>query len=238
MKITNHKANERGHAAHGWLNAYHSFSFSSYHNPEKVHFGMLRVLNDDIVEAGMGFGRHPHDNMEIITIPLKGQLQHKDSMGNTSIIHENEVQVMSAGSGVEHSESNPSETEKVNLFQIWIFPNERDVEPRYDQKVFETSDRKNKLQTIITPKDKNTNGEMWIHQNAYLSLGSFEAGKEFTYQIKSEGNGLYVMVVEGIIEIGGEVLEKRDAIGIEDADKINFTAKENSELLLIEVPMR
>ncbi len=238
MKTTIHKANERGHADHGWLNAYHSFSFAYYHNPEKIHFGMLRVLNDDIVEAGMGFGKHPHDNMEIITIPLRGQLQHKDSMGNSSVIKTNEIQVMSAGSGVEHSEFNPSETEKVNLFQIWIFPDKRDVEPRYDQKVFEPSDRKNKLQTIITPKNNNTDCEMWIHQNAYLSLGNFDAEKEFTYNIKSKGNGLYVMVVEGKLEIGGEVLGRRDAIGIEEADKINFTAKENSELLLIEVPMK
>jgi redox-sensitive bicupin YhaK (pirin superfamily) len=238
MKTTIHKSDSRGHADHGWLNAHHSFSFASWHNPEKVHFGMLRVLNDDIVQEGKGFGTHPHDNMEIITIPLKGSLQHKDSMGNTSIIKAGEVQVMSAGSGVSHSEFNPSETDPVNLFQIWIFPDKKDVEPRYDQKEFNSADRKNKFQTIISPKDKVIDGSMWIHQNAHLSLGNFDKSKVFNYDVRSKGNGVYVMVINGKIEVDGKTLGKRDAIGIEDTDKINFKSIEDSELLLIEVPMK
>lgn len=238
MKKIIHKSESRGHADHGWLNARHSFSFASWHNPEKVHFGMLRVLNDDIVQEGMGFGSHPHDNMEIVTIPLKGQLQHKDSMGNSSVINENEVQVMSAGSGVTHSEFNPSETNPVNLFQIWVFPNKRDVEPRYDQKKFNPEDRKNKLQVIVSPKDNVVDGSMWIHQNAYFTLGDFDAGKEFAYEIKGKGNGMYVMVIEGSIEAAGEKLNKRDAIGISETDKIDFKVLEDTQILLIEVPMK
>lgn len=237
MKTILHKSGERGFADHGWLKARHSFSFASWYNPEKVHFGMLRVLNDDIVEAGMGFGNHPHDNMEIITIPLEGSLQHKDSIRNSSVIHKNEIQIMSAGSGVEHSEFNHSETEQVNLFQIWIFPDKRDVKPRYDQKTFNPYERQNKFVTVVAPKNK-VNGALWIHQNAFLSLGKFDVEKEFSYEIISKGNGLYVMVIEGKVETAGNILERRDAIGIEGVEIIEFKSIENSELLLIEVPMR
>lgn len=237
MKTILHKSGERGFADHGWLKARHSFSFASWYNPEKVHFGMLRVLNDDIVEAGMGFGNHPHDNMEIITIPLEGSLQHKDSIRNSSVIHKNEIQIMSAGSGVEHSEFNHSETEQVNLFQIWIFPDKRDVEPRYDQKTFNPNERQNKFVTVVAPKNK-VNGALWIHQNAFLSLGKFDVEKEFSYEIISKGNGLYVMVIEGKVETVGNILERRDSIGIEGVEIIEFKSIENSELLLIEVPMR
>src|SRR4051812_31562226 len=199
MKTIIHKAADRGHANHGWLKAYHSFSFATYHNPNKVHFGLLRVLNDDTVAPGKGFGLHPHDNMEIITIPLKGQLEHKDSMGNIGVIHPNEIQAMSAGSGIMHSEYNHSKTEEVNLLQIWIFPKKKNIEPRYEQRTFTDADKDQHFKTIVAPvKSKDT---MWINQDAYFSIGKFKSGQTVDYTIQHEGNGAYVFVIEGSVSI-------------------------------------
>lgn len=234
MKKIIHKAESRGHADHGWLNAHHSFSFANYYNPERVRFGLLRVLNDDIVQPGEGFGTHPHDNMEIVTIPLKGELAHKDSTGNKEVIHPNEVQIMSAGSGLTHSEFNNSKTDEVNLLQIWVFPKEKNIKPRYDQKVFEQADRLNKIQTLVSPKDDNA---LWINQDAYFSRTDLEKGKEVDYELNTKKNGVYIFVIEGKIEIDGDILLKRDAIGIQETDKINIKAEVKSELLIIEVPL-
>ncbi len=234
MKKTIHRAESRGHADHGWLNAHHSFSFANYYNPERIRFGTLRVLNDDIVQPGEGFGTHPHDNMEIVTIPLRGELAHKDSTGNKEVIRPNEVQIMSAGSGLTHSEFNNSKTEEINLLQIWVFPKERNIKPRYDQKVFNPEERINKIKTVVSPSDKDA---LWINQNAYFSITSLEKEKAVNYEIKSKGNGLYVFLIEGKIEIAGETLGKRDAIGLEDLKDIEIKAAEKSEVLLIEVPM-
>jgi redox-sensitive bicupin YhaK (pirin superfamily) len=234
MKTILHKSETRGHANHGWLDAHHSFSFGQWYNPERVHFGKLRVLNDDIVKAGFGFGKHPHDNMEIITIPLSGALEHKDSTGGHGVIAKNDVQVMSAGSGIEHSEFNHSKTEDVNLFQLWIFTSKENVSPRYDQQTFSATDRQNKFQTVVSPFG---NEGLWIYQDAWVSLGNFDAENVSCYNIKKEGNGIYLLVIEGEIEIDGQILSKRDAIGIWEIDKINFLSKNNTEILLVEVPM-
>jgi quercetin 2,3-dioxygenase len=235
MKTIIHKANERGHANHGWLNAYHSFSFASYHDSSKVHFGLLRVLNDDIVAPGMGFGMHPHDNMEIVTIPLRGALEHRDNMGNVGVIHPNEIQAMSAGAGLMHSEYNHSKTEEVNLLQIWVFPKERDIKPRYEQKIFTEKDKLNNLRTIVSPvKSDHT---MWINQDAYFVIGKFNEPKNQTYQLQQSGNGAYVFVIEGSIKINGNILNKRDAIGVWETDEITVQITEGAEVLIIEVPM-
>ena len=234
MKTVIHKANERGHANHGWLDAHHSFSFGQWYNPEKIHFGKLRVLNDDIVKAGYGFGEHPHDNMEIITIPLKGALEHKDNTGGHGVIQKNDVQVMSAGSGIKHSEFNHSKTEDVNLFQLWIFTNQQNVTPRYDQKTFDPADRKNKFQTIVSPFG---NEGLWIYQDAWISLSDIDYNKEINYKINKKGNGVYVFVIEGEIEIDNSFLGKRDAIGISETDELTIKTNSKSEILLVEVPM-
>lgn len=234
MKTLIHKSETRGHVNHGWLDAHHSFSFGQWYNPERVHFGKLRVLNDDIVKAGFGFGKHPHDNMEIITIPLSGALEHKDSTGGHGIIAKNDVQVMSAGSGIEHSEFNHSKTEDVNLFQLWIFTNQKDVAPRYDQQTFSAADRQNKFQTVVSPFG---NDGLWIYQDAWISLGNFDAENLSSYKVKKQGNGIYLLVIEGEVEIDGNILSKRDAIGIWDTDAINILSKTNTEILLVEVPM-
>lgn len=235
-KFIFHPANARGHVNHGWLNAHHSFSFASWQNPEKVHFGALRVLNDDIVAPGMGFGTHPHDNMEIITIPLKGALEHKDSMGNIGRIKENEIQMMSAGSGVTHSEYNPNKDREVNLLQIWIFPKIRNITPRYNQIQLNPLDRLNKLQQVISP-DGNPVG-MNINQDAFFQMTTLEAGKTLKYQIQMQGNGVYVFLIDGEVKINNNFnLYKRDAVGLWELETIDIDGKENSELLLIEVPM-
>jgi redox-sensitive bicupin YhaK (pirin superfamily) len=239
MKKTIYKAANRGKVNYGWLNANYSFSFSNYYDPEKVNFGVLRVLNDDTIDGGMGFGTHPHDNMEIITIPLKGALKHKDSMGKKWIaIETGEVQVMSAGSGLQHSEMNNSPSEEINLFQIWIIPNKSDVEPRYNQKKFVPSERKNKLQILVSPIDDDVKNTLKIHQNALISRIDLDENSEFNYTLKSENHGLYLMVVEGEINIENELLSKRDAIGISDTKSIQIKSKSASELLFIEVPMQ
>ncbi len=235
MKKIIHKADSRGFADHGWLKSYHTFSFANYYNPERTHFGLLRVLNDDIVEQGMGFGTHPHDNMEIVTIPIKGELAHKDSTGNKEVIHPNEVQIMSAGSGLTHSEFNNSQTDIVNLLQIWVFPKEKNIKPRYQQRIFDPSERRNKLQTIISPVKSDET--LWINQNAYFTLGSLEKGINESYKIKSNGNGIYIFVIKGEIKVDDEQLLERDAMGIQDTDSVKIVADEDSEILVIEVPM-
>jgi hypothetical protein len=235
-KFILHPASERGHANHGWLNARHSFSFASWQNPDKVHFGALRVLNDDIVAPGMGFGTHPHDNMEIITIPLKGDLEHKDSMGNIGRIKENEIQMMSAGSGVTHSEYNPNTDREVNLLQIWIFPKERNITPRYNQISLSPEDRMNKFQQIISP-DGNTVG-MNINQNAFFQLASLEANKTLNYKVQLPGNGVYAFLISGEMRVNNNYnLHHRDALGLWETENIEFNAQKDAEFLLIEVPM-
>lgn len=235
MKSIFHPANERGHADHGWLNAHHSFSFASWYDPSRVHFGALRVLNDDIVQGGKGFGMHPHNDMEIITIILEGALQHRDNMGNGSVIKPGDVQVMSAGRGVMHSEFNPSENERTNLFQLWIFPKENNIEPRYDQKTFDPAGRKNKIQTVASGFRRN--GELYIHQDAALSLTSLDKGKSINYPVSRTENGIYIMVVNGKANIAGMEAGRRDAVGISETATIAIEALEDSELLIIDVPM-
>ena len=235
MKTLFHPAAERGHADHGWLNAHHSFSFAGWYDPSKVHFGMLRVLNDDIVAGGQGFGMHPHNDMEIITIILSGALQHRDNMGNGSIIRPGDVQVMSAGTGVYHSEFNPSETEPTNLFQLWIFPKEKNIAPRYDQQSFAASARENRIQTVASGF-RNGN-ELYIHQDAALSLTKLQAGTTLEYVPAKTGNGAYVMVIHGSATIGGIAASSRDAVGLWDAASISLSAQADTELLIIDVPM-
>jgi len=231
-----HRAHTRGHANHGWFNSHHTFSFAGYYNPERMSFGLLRVLNDDVVAPGMGFGTHPHDNMEIISIPLKGSLAHRDSTGTQEVIRTNEVQIMSAGSGITHSEYNGSSTEPVNFLQIWVFPKELNIQPRYGQKAFKPEDRQNKLQTVISP-DKN--GEaLWINQDAWFTLGSLQDGFSEEYTFHKAGNGLYAFVLEGEVEIDGEKLGKRDGMGISEAEKVQLQASGDAELLLMEIPMK
>ena len=230
-----HKANERGHADHGWLNAYHSFSFANWYNPDKVQFGVLRVLNDDTIAPGMGFGTHPHDNMEIITIPLEGDLAHKDSMGNAEIIKFGDVQVMSAGTGIRHSEFNPNEDKRTKLLQIWLFPNKRNVEPRYQQITLDVNDRQNKLQQILSPNPEDAG--VWIHQDAWFHMGKFEKGKSETYTVKRNENGVYAFLISGSVTINGQALETRDALGITNTEKLEITATSDAEILLMDIPM-
>ncbi len=226
---------ERGHANHGWLNAKHSFSFANWYNPDKINFGALRVLNDDIVAPGMGFGTHPHDNMEIITIPLKGKLEHKDSMGHTSVITTGEIQVMSAGTGILHSEFNASQAEEINLFQIWIFPNKRNVTPRYDQINIEYAKAENNFLQLISPDSKDEGS--WIHQDAWIFINKSSKGKEIIYPIKKDGNGVYIMVINGSITVDNNKLENRDAIGVYNTKDVRIFVNEDSEILFLDVPM-
>lgn len=235
MKTIFYPGNERGTADHGWLKANFSFSFASYYDPDKEHFGALRVLNDDVIAGGMGFGLHPHDNMEIITIPLAGALEHKDSMGNSGVIHAGEVQVMSAGTGVHHSEFNHSKTDAASTLQIWLFPKHRNVEPRYDQKSFTAAFKQNALTTLVSP-DK-TGEALWINQDATFSMGSFDAGQALHYKISQEGNGAYIFILEGSVNIDGQTLNKRDALGVYDISSIVIDTQESTRLLIIDVPM-
>jgi redox-sensitive bicupin YhaK (pirin superfamily) len=235
MKTTLHRAETRGHANHGWLNSHHTFSFAGYYDPSRVHFGLLRVLNDDIVTGGAGFGQHPHDNMEIISIPLKGALEHGDNTGGHGIIKSGEVQIMSAGSGIAHSERNASKEEDVNFLQIWVFPKERNIEPRYDQRPFATEERKNKFQAVISP-EKN-GGALWINQDAWFSLGNLSKGFNGEYAVQKSSNGVYVFVIEGEVTVNGQKLNKRDGFGVWDTDKISVVADTDAEVLLIDVPM-
>jgi quercetin 2,3-dioxygenase len=228
-------ANERGTNDIGWLKANFSFSFGPHYNPDKIRFGALRVLNDDIIAAGRGFGTHPHDNMEIITIPLKGGLEHKDSMGNSGVVMAGEVQVMSAGTGVQHSEYNASRTEDANTLQIWLYPKEMNIEPRYDQKSFKQLFKLNELTTLISPqKSENT---LWINQDATFSMGEFEAGKEIKYEIKTPGNGVYVFVLDGSVNINSCKLNKKDALGVYNTSSITIETAVHSSLLIMDIPM-
>ena len=230
-----HKANTRGHADHGWLNAYHSFSFASWYNPDRVQFGMLRVLNDDTVAAGMGFGTHPHDNMEIITIPLEGDLAHKDSMGNTEVIKTGDVQVMSAGTGIQHSEFNPNADQHTKLFQIWVFPKYRNVTPRYQQITLDVTEQKNNFAQILSPNADDAG--VWIYQDAWFYLADFDKGFSKTYSINKEGNGIYVFVISGTITVDGQELETRDGLGIWNFNELEFVATSDAKFLLMEIPM-
>ncbi len=230
-----HKASSRGHADHGWLNAYHSFSFASWYNPERIQFGMLRVFNDDTIAAGMGFGTHPHDNMEIITIPLEGDLAHKDSMGNSATIKTGDVQVMSAGSGIQHSEFNPNADLGTKLFQIWVFPKIRNVSPRYQQITLDSTKQKNNFAQILSPNAEDEG--VWIHQDAWFYLSDFDKDFSKKLALKKEGNGFYIMNIEGEIEVNGEKLEKRDAIGLWKTNEIEIKANTNARFLVMEIPM-
>ncbi|MCA8832723.1 pirin family protein [Hymenobacter pini] len=230
------KAGTRGHANHGWLNSYHTFSFAGYQNPARVHFGALRVLNDDTVAGGMGFGTHPHDNMEIISIPLSGTLEHKDSAGNHGVIQSGDVQVMSAGTGIAHSEKNHSTTEPVQFLQIWVFPNQRNVTPRYDQQTFRVEDRRNQFQQVLSPNPDDAG--VWIHQDAWFHLADFDAGFAAEYQLKKAGNGVYVFVLEGEATVAGQSLGRRDGLGVWDTSTLQVQAGSATRLLLMEVPMQ
>ncbi|RYY67231.1 MAG: pirin family protein [Chitinophagaceae bacterium] len=231
-----HKAATRGHANHGWLDSWHTFSFAGYHDPERVHFGVLRVLNDDSVAAGMGFGKHPHDNMEIISIPLEGDLEHGDNMGNSTVIRQGDVQVMSAGTGVVHSEKNASSSNPVKFLQIWVFPNKRNVQPRYDQKSFSSEDRRNSLQTVLSPLGSEGGG-VQIHQDAWFHLGRLDKGTELTYDLKDPSHGVYAFVLSGDIIVNEVLLNRRDGLGITDASTLTLKADSDAEILLMEVPM-
>ncbi len=230
-----HKADTRGDADHGWLHSRHTFSFANYYDPSRMNFGALRVLNDDYVAPGMGFGTHPHDNMEIISIPLEGDLEHKDSMGNVAVIRHGDIQVMSAGTGIRHSEYNKNDDQPVKFLQIWVFPDKRNVTPRYDQITLNTEDRKNRFQQIVSP---NADDEgVWIHQNAWFHIADLEKGTTLDYTIKSPGNGLYVFVLDGEVSVDGQGLNSRDGFGVWDVNIVNFLATGSTSLLLMEVPM-
>jgi quercetin 2,3-dioxygenase len=235
MKTIIHKADSRGHANHGWLDTYHTFSFANYYDPTRIQFGALRVLNDDTVEAGRGFGTHPHDNMEIVSIPLEGDLEHKDSMGNVSVIKHGDVQVMSAGTGIYHSEYNKNKNSRVKFLQIWVFPNKQNVTPRYDQITLNIEDRHNRLQQILSP-DPEDEG-VWIYQNAWFHLGKFDKGTIAEYNIKADDNGVYAFILNGDVTINDQQLSKRDGMGTWDVDKLTIKADSDSEFLLMEVPM-
>jgi quercetin 2,3-dioxygenase len=231
-----HKSETRGDANHGWLHSRHTFSFADYYDPERVHFGMLRVLNDDIVEAGKGFGTHPHDNMEIISIPLEGDLEHKDNMGNISIIKHGDVQVMSAGTGITHSEYNKNKDKQVKFLQIWVFPNRKNIKPRYDQITLNIADRHNKFQQILSPNPDDAG--VWIYQNAWFHLEQFDKGFSADYNIKAKGNGVYAFILSGMVTINHQELNSRDGFGIWDIDKLSVKADTDAEFLLMEVPMK
>lgn len=235
MKAEFHPSNSRGHADHGWLNARHSFSFASWYDPTRIHFGALRVLNDDIVAPGAGFGTHPHDNMEIITIPLSGSIKHQDSMGNSSVITTGEIQVMSAGTGIQHSEFNPDHQKELNLFQIWIFPDKRNVEPRYDQFVMDQNGMDDHFLQLVSP---NTDDEgTWIHQQAWIHMAKISQNNTLSYPLKLRSNGVYFIVIEGKVRIGDRILEQKDALGVWETESIDVEALENSRILALEVPM-
>lgn len=229
-----HRANDRGKADHGWLKARHSFSFANYYNPEKMQFGALRVLNDDIIEGGKGFGTHPHDNMEIITIPLTGAIKHKDSTGQEGIIEAGEVQIMSAGTGVYHSEFNASEDKNLNLLQTWVFPKEKNIEPKYDQKRFDFEGNRNHWVNVVAPDNEDA---LRINQDAWYNIGYFDERRMVNYSLNLPGNAVYLFLVEGEAKVEGDVLGHRDAIGIKDINTFNIQFTKNSKALIIEVPL-
>ncbi len=234
MKTTVYKSESRGKAEHGWLKSRHSFSFAGYYDPERMHFGALRVLNDDEVAGGQGFGTHPHDNMEIVSIPLYGDLEHKDSTGRNEVIRQGDVQIMSAGTGIRHSEYNHNTDREVQFLQIWILPKERDIEPRYEQNSYSAEDRMNKFQTVVSPEGKDA---VWINQDAYFSLANLDSGTSLDYQVKGHGNGVYLFVLNGEVDATGEILDTRDAMAATGLAVLNIKAKSYAEVLVIEVPM-
>jgi len=241
MQTVLHTAGSRGDANHDWLHSKHSFSFANYYNPEKIHFGVLRVLNDDFVAAGMGFGLHPHDNMEIISIPLKGDLAHEDSMGNQTVIKHGDIQVMSAGTGVKHSEFNHNKDKPVKFLQIWVMPNKKNVTPRYDQITLDPTSRINTLQQILSPNPDDAG--VWIHQDAWFHIGKFDLDFTTTYNLKKAGNGIYAFVLYGAFAVAGQKLEERDALGITEIDAINDSIEvkaltDHAEILLMEIPLQ
>jgi redox-sensitive bicupin YhaK (pirin superfamily) len=231
------EAKLRGKADYGWLKANFSFSFGNYYNPERVQFGMLRVLNDDTIDGGTGFGTHPHDNMEIITIPLEGGLKHRDSMGNEGVIRFGEVQVMSAGTGIQHSEMNASQTEQAKTLQLWVFPDRQDVKPRYEQKSFDIENQINTFVNIVSPKDKNDGNALWVYQQTFFNLGIFEKDTTITYKINISQNGVYLFLIEGEIEVDNQILRPRDAMGIIDFKQFEIKINSKAKILLVEVPM-
>lgn len=235
MQTIIHKADTRGHADYGWLKTNYTFSFANYYDPGRVHFGTLRVLNDDFIDSGMGFDRHPHDNMEIVTIPLEGRLEHKDSMGNTMKILSGDVQIMSAGTGIFHSEYNPDSDHPLRLLQIWVYPKLKNITPRYDQKTYDVAGRKNKWQRVVSPTESEG---VWINQDAWFSLISLDKGKNSDYTFQKPGNGAYVFMIDGSANISGTQLDRRDGGGFQDTDSLAITALENSEILLMEIPMK
>ena len=235
MKTVLHKAESRGHANHGWLDSHHTFSFASYQNPRRMNFGVLRVLNDDVVSEARGFGTHPHRNMEIISIPLEGDLQHMDNMGNATVIKQGDVQVMSAGTGIQHSEYNKNKDRPVKFLQIWIIPNKIDVEPRYDQISLQEIEKNNVLYQILSPFQEDQG--VWIHQDAWFHMGDFDPGISTTYTLNKKGNGVYVFVLEGELEVNGQLVQKRDGYGLWDVDQFDIKTNRPSKVLLMEVPM-
>ncbi len=235
MNTILHKADSRGQANHGWLNSYHSFSFANYHNPERMNFGVLRVLNDDRVAPGMGFGTHPHENMEIISIPLSGDLEHKDSMNNRAVIREGDIQVLSAGTGIRHSEYNKNKDQEVQFLQIWLLPNKRGVKPRYDQLSTADLKKENQFYQVLSPNPEDEG--VWVHQNAWFHIGEFSEGIEQSYTLKDPTNGVYLFVLEGDVQVAGQDLNKRDGFGIWNVKQFALTATSNSKVLLMEVPM-
>lgn len=238
MKTVLHKASSRGLANHGWLNSYHTFSFADYYNPERMNFGVLRVLNDDTVAGGMGFDTHQHNNMEIVSIPLLGDLAHKDSMGNEQVIRDGDIQVMSAGTGIRHSEYNFNENKEVKFLQIWVIPNQQNVTPRYQQMKIPMAGETNRLIPLIAPQGTSDN-TLWIHQQAWFSLGSFSKGKIFDYSINDKNNGAYLFVIKGSFKIGTFQLGLRDGLGVWETDKLSIEAESDDSLLLImDVPMK
>jgi redox-sensitive bicupin YhaK (pirin superfamily) len=236
MKTVYHPANSRGHANHGWLNTHHTFSFASYYNPERMHYGVLRVLNDDEVVAGRGFGSHPHDNMEIVSIPLEGDLEHQDNMGNKTVIKEGDIQVMSAGTGVVHSEKNKNLDRDVKFLQIWLFPDKKNVKPRYDQITMDTEREHNQWAQVLSPEPAE--GSVWIHQDAYFSIGRFDADMETTYEFSRQGHGVYLFVLEGSAEVDGQQLGRRDGLGVSATDSFRVKIRsEGARILAMEVPL-
>lgn len=235
MKTIIHHSNTRGYANQGWLKSFHSFSFANYYNPDRMNFGALRVLNDDLVSGGGGFPSHPHHNMEIISIPLFGDLEHQDNMGNKTVIKEGDIQVMSAGTGVIHSEYNKNKSKEVQFLQIWVYPKVKNVKPRYDQRSISSLKVENDLYQILSP-DQNDKG-VWIHQDAWFFMGEFSDQKTLQYQLKDPANGVYIFVLEGKIEIEENTLLKRDGIGISETEEIEIEFRKGSKILLMEVPM-
>lgn len=236
MNTVLHRAETRGSANFGWLKANYTFSFANYYNPSRIHFGVLRVLNDDSIDANMGFPSHPHDNMEIITLPIKGAIAHKDSMGNITTIQQGDIQVMSAGSGIEHSEYNPSTTLTAEGLQIWIFPNKKNVTPRYQKWNYSSHLEPNKLLPILSPDELQTG--VWIHQQAWFHIGKFEENSSEKYEIKQANNGVYAFVIEGSFIVNNIEINQRDGLGIWNTDNLDIiSTSADAKILLIEVPM-